>query len=304
MGRRRGSDGPAGVLNLLKPPGMTSHDVVAVVRRLTGQRRVGHTGTLDPGAAGVLVLCLGRATRLAEYVTDGDKAYRAEITFGVSTDSLDAQGAVVGRRPAGHLSAGDVAAALGPLRGEILQVPPMVSAVRVGGERLYERARRGETVARAPRPVTVYSLELREFRPGPEPLAFVDVRCSRGTYVRTLAADLGAALGTGAHLSFLVRTAVGPFALADAITLETLQAAAAAGRAAELCLPVEAAVAHLRQVVVSSAQVTPLQHGRAPAGLTAAAGEAVALLAPDGSLLAVARGQAGPKGLRLEKVLC
>ena len=215
-----------GVLNTLKPPGMTSHDVVDYLRRLTGMRRIGHTGTLDPGACGVLVLCLGHATRIAEFLTERQKGYRAEFTFGVATDSGDAYGAVTQERDASSIDRDRLEAALGKFVGVLDQVPPMVSAVHKGGRRLYERARRGETVEVEPRRVEITECQLLEFSPGPRATALVHVECSKGTYIRALARDLGATLEVGAHASFVLRTRAGRFELAGSLTLEELADAA------------------------------------------------------------------------------
>ncbi|OTA40349.1 MAG: pseudouridine synthase, partial [Symbiobacterium thermophilum] len=247
------------MLNLLKPPGMTSHDVVAFVRRALGVKKAGHTGTLDPGVAGVLPVCVGRATRLAEYIAGSDKAYRAEITFGVATDTQDGFGEVVAEADASHLTRGDVAYALTRFHGPIEQVPPMVSAVKVGGKRLYELARKGVEVEREPRRVFIHRLQLLDFRPGPRPVAYIDVVCSKGTYVRTLAHDLGRFLQVGAHLSYLVRTRSGPFVLAQAATLEEL----AAGKAR--LLPPAAALGDMPRVTVSGRAAARVLHGVAPA---------------------------------------
>jgi tRNA pseudouridine55 synthase len=284
-----------GILNLIKPPGMTSHDVVSVVRRVLGIKKVGHTGTLDPGVAGVLPICVGKATRLAEFITGEDKAYRAEITFGIRTDSQDSFGTVTDERDASHLTRGDIAYNLTHFQGAIMQVPPMVSAVKVGGKRLYELARAGVEVERAPRPVTISRLQLLDFRPGAHPIAFVDVVCSKGTYIRTLAADLGDALGVGAHMSYLVRTRSGPFLLEEGATLEEL----AAGKA-RLLDPVTA-LGSMPRVTVPVAAVARLLHGVAPTLSTGLApGTTLALLSPDGSLLALA--EAIEPGIRLLKV--
>jgi tRNA pseudouridine55 synthase len=247
-----------GILNLLKPPGMTSHDVVNVVRRALGVKKVGHTGTLDPGVAGVLPICVGKATRLAEFVTGEDKAYRAEITFGIETDTQDSFGQITSRRDGSHLTKGDVAYALLKFQGTISQVPPMVSAIKVKGKRLYELAREGVEVERAPRPITIYRAQLLDFRPGAHPLAFVDVVCSKGTYIRTIAADLGAALGVGAHMSYLVRTRSGSFTLAEAATLEELMAGQA-----PLLAPV-AALGSMLRVTIADHLVARLKFGVAP----------------------------------------
>lgn len=234
-----------GVLNVLKPVGMTSHDVVDVLRRLAGQRRVGHTGTLDPGAAGVLVLVVGRATRIAEFLTASDKAYRAELTFGVSTDSGDAFGEVLGTTDASEVKEETVLDLLPQFTGEIQQVPPMTSAVKVGGVRLYERARRGEHIVVAPRQVTVYRFALLRFWPGPHPRALLDVECSKGTYIRALASDLGRALGCGAYASFMLRRRVGRFTLEASRTLEELAAMGEQRRLAECLLTMDEALADL-----------------------------------------------------------
>jgi tRNA pseudouridine55 synthase len=203
-----------GMVVVDKEPGWTSHDVVARVRRIFGQRRVGHAGTLDPDATGILLVGLGRATRLLRFLTALEKTYTAEVVLGVATHTLDASGEVVGTWDMGSVTVEDAAAAASALTGEILQVPPMVSAVKMDGQPLHRLARRGEEVERAPRPVTVHRFEVAE---GPEPgVLSVEVTCSSGTYVRVLAADLGAALGGGAHLRNLRRTRVGSFTEAEA----------------------------------------------------------------------------------------
>src|SRR6266545_3163102 len=207
---------------------MTSHDVVARVRRLAGQRRVGHGGTLDPPATGVLVVALGRATRLLPYLPMEPKRYLAVIAFGAETDTLDAAGTVVAEADAAEVDGPALERALAGFLGVQEQVPPMVSAVKVGGERLYAKARRGETVERKPREVTIHALELRELAGGERPVATVVVTCSGGTYVRALAADLGRALGTLAHLASLRRTAAGSFGEADAHPLAAREASALA----------------------------------------------------------------------------
>jgi tRNA pseudouridine55 synthase len=243
-----------GVLNVLKPAGMTSHDVVDVLRRLRGQRRVGHTGTLDPGAAGVLVLVVGRATRIAEFLTESDKAYRVELTFGIATDSGDAFGKVTSTADASGLSEERVRDVLPQFTGEIEQVPPMTSAVKVAGVRLYERARRGEEIAVAPRRVRIHTLTLLRFWPGARPRALVDVECSKGTYVRVLARDMGVALETGAHASFMLRRRVGRFTLETAHTLEELAALREEGRLAGTLLSMDEALADLPAVDLLPAQ--------------------------------------------------
>ena len=206
----------SGVLILDKPAGVTSHDVVNRVRRRTGCRRVGHAGTLDPMATGVLVVCVGAATRLIEYLQTDPKVYEAVVAFGMETDTQDITGAVIRRSDARHLTDEMIEERLQRFRGPIMQLPPMVSAVHVGGKRLYELARRGIEIERQPREVTVHSLTLLSFEPGPAPTARLRVECSSGTYVRTLAADLGRSLGCGAALAELRRTRAGRFGIEEA----------------------------------------------------------------------------------------
>lgn len=251
-----------GILNVLKPVGMTSHDVVDVVRRFAGTRRVGHSGTLDPGAAGVLVLAIGRATRIAEFLADADKEYRAEITFGRATDSGDVYGETVRETSDVRLEAQHLAAVLPRFMGEIEQVPPMASAVHVGGTRLYEHARRGTAVEVPPRRVRIFRLDLLEFIAGVPARARLHVACSKGTYIRRLCHDIGEALGCGAHASFMVRTRVGRYTLDAALTLEELQAMATAGRFADALQSVDEAMADLPAVELSAVQRRAVMHGQ------------------------------------------
>jgi tRNA pseudouridine55 synthase len=285
-----------GVLVCDKPAGMTSHDVVARVRRLAGQRRVGHGGTLDPPATGVLVLALGRATRLLPYLPMEPKRYLAVVAFGAETDTLDAAGTVTATATAaaGGLGEPAVRAALPGFLGPQLQVPPMVSAVKVGGERLYAKARRGEQVAREARPVTIHALELLAFEPGERPLATLEVTCSGGTYVRALAADLGRAVGALAHLARLRRVAVGRFGERDAHPLAELEALAAAGGRLPLLAPAAALSMAVRPLTAAEAAALANGQSLAPSGHP----EPVAALAPDGRLVAVVQdgdGRARPR---------
>ena len=236
MGRRRRPDDLEGVLVVDKPAGPTSHDVVAAVRRAAGQHRVGHTGTLDPAATGVLVVCLGRAARLVRFLQAGTKTYAARMALGVETTSQDADGEVVATADASHIDERTLCEALTRFQGEIEQVPPMVSALKVGGERLHERARRGEEVDRAPRLVRVHALVLDAFEPGERAEASFLVTCSAGTYVRTIAHDVGRALGVGASLTALRRVANGPFTLDDAHPVDDVVVAGAEGRLPDLLL--------------------------------------------------------------------
>jgi tRNA pseudouridine55 synthase len=282
-----------GVLVVDKPAGMTSAAVVAVARRALGVERIGHTGTLDPMATGVLPLCVGEATKLAGFLLVADKRYEATLVLGVETDTLDAEGAVVRRRDAAAASvtAARLAAAVAARVGAQEQVPPMHSAIKQDGKRLYELARAGLTVERAPRSVTVYSAELVGFDP---PDARLRVHCSKGTYIRSLVADLGDDLGCGAHVSALRRTASGPFELAAALSLDAVQS----GRVEDRLIAPQAALAHLPSARVSNADVARVRDGQRlrwvdvsgrndePSGL-------VVLLTPRGALLALAEVEAG-----------
>ena len=246
----RAGEARNGVCVIDKPAGLTSHDVVAKARRVLGTRKVGHSGTLDPDATGVLVLGIGRATRLLRFLTVLPKAYEAEIVMGIETVSLDASGSVTARHDMSAVTESEVRAAADALTGEILQVPPMVSAVKVGGRRLHQLARAGVEVERTPRPVAVYRFDVEPHQQQPG-IWRVTVECSSGTYVRTLAADLGSALGGGAHLRALRRTAVGTFGLDDARPVEAPE-----------ILPMAAAVRHLASVHVGDEVEADVRHGR------------------------------------------
>ncbi|MDH7480173.1 MAG: tRNA pseudouridine(55) synthase TruB, partial [Syntrophomonadaceae bacterium] len=220
---RRGL-GMDGLVNLLKPPGMSSHDAVNWLRRRLGFKRIGHLGTLDPAAAGVLPLCLGTATRLAEYMAGWDKEYRAEMVLGVVTDSQDTSGEVRSLRPGREVDAKAVREALQRQVGTRRQVPPMVSAVKFEGRRLYKLAREGREVEPPPREITVHFLRLKQVLGGrPFCRVVFDARVSKGTYIRTLCHDIGLELGCGGALAFLVRTRVGPFRLEEAWSREEIE---------------------------------------------------------------------------------
>lgn len=225
-----------------KPAGVTSHDVVDVVRRAVGHQRVGHTGTLDPAATGVLVLCLGRATKLVRFLQAGRKTYAAEVRLGVATTSQDADGEVLATTDASHLDERTVCEALMRFQGTYQQLPPMVSAVKVGGQRLHEAARRGEDVERESREITVDSIVLDGYEAGEHPRLSFLVTCSPGTYVRTLAHDLGELLGVGGSLAGLRRLANGPFVIDEAYDLETVTAAGERGETPQLLIDPAAAV--------------------------------------------------------------
>jgi tRNA pseudouridine55 synthase len=276
--------GPAGFLLVDKPSGWTSHDVVDAARRWLGTRRVGHLGTLDPLATGVLPLAIRAATKLSPYITDDRKSYIGSIEFGVETDTLDAEGQVL-RRHEGALPERDaIELALVGFRGEIEQVPPMYSAVKRAGVPLHRLARAGKQVERAPKKVRIDRVELIAYQ---APIADLEVDCSSGTYVRTLADDLGRLLGCGAHLRNLRRLRSGPFALGQAKTPEQLADAAATGKIDQYLIPAVAALG-LEIVQLGQEEARRVEHGcevGAPARL--AAGGRVAALEPGGELLAV-----------------
>jgi tRNA pseudouridine55 synthase len=255
-----------GVLVVDKPSGMTSHDVVAVVRRAAGQRKVGHTGTLDPDATGVLVVCLGRATRLVRFLQAGRKTYHAEMVLGRATSTQDAAGEVLAEVDAGHVTEAMLCSALTGFVGDIEQVPPMVSAVKVGGERLHEKARRGEVVEREPRRVTVHDLVLEDFEPGTAPAASFLVTCSAGTYVRTIAHDVGDLLGVGGSLTALRRLANGAFTSDEAVPLDEVRALGERDALAEALLTGPAMVRGMQHVEVPADALPALATGgRLPA---------------------------------------
>ncbi|MBB3085759.1 tRNA pseudouridine55 synthase [Geodermatophilus sabuli] len=279
---------------------MTSHDVVARARRVLSVRRVGHAGTLDPMATGLLVLGVGAATRLLGYVGGHDKTYEATIRLGQSTVTDDREGEVLTTTSAGHLDDAAVAAALAAQTGPLLQVPSSVSAVKVAGRRSYDRVRAGEEVVLEPRAVTVHGIDVhRTTRPRPDVVDVeVTVRCTAGTYIRAIARDAGAALGVGGHLTALRRTASGPFSVADAAAVEDAGAALAAGGGAGVLGLTDAARAVFPERVLAEAEATALGYGqRVPAtgapGLHAAvdgAGRLVALVEDAGSTARVVVG--------------
>lgn len=250
----------SGILNVNKPGGMTSHDVVMYVRRLTGQRRVGHAGTLDPMATGVLLLCLGQATRVAEYLTAGRKRYRAVVRLGISTDTYDAEGSVTQSVGFSDLSQAQILGALAAFQGTIQQVPPPFSAIKQNGRRLYELARRGMPVQVPPRTVEIDRIDLIAWE---SPDLTLDVTCSPGTYVRSLAHDLGQRLGVGGHLAALTRSASGRWVLREAATLDGLKQAVEAGTWAQLVHPLDAALHDFERVDLSSDSAQRVSQGQA-----------------------------------------
>lgn len=276
----------SGFLNINKPLGITSHDVVALVRRSLkqhgfGKVKVGHAGTLDPLATGVLVICLGAATRLSDDVMHGEKQYRATLKFGETTDTYDAEGVVTQTRDASALTLSQIEAVLPSFTGDILQVPPMYSAIKKDGKKLYDLARDGQTIEREPRAVTIRTLEIIAWD---NPTLVLDVTCSAGTYIRSLAYDLGEALGTGAHLTGLIRTYSGAFSLEHALTLETLQNTA---DWQPLLTPMQTALPQLPTLTITEEQARNLRFGRS-LPYTGQNERCLAVL-PSGELVAVLR---------------
>jgi tRNA pseudouridine55 synthase len=270
---------PEGLLLIDKPQGLTSHDAVAVVRRVLHTKKVGHSGTLDPMATGLLVMGVGRATRLLRFLGDLPKTYEGTMRLGVETTTLDAEGEVTREAPV-SAAAQDVEKAMAALLGDSMQTPPAYSAVKVGGRKLYEAARKGEHLEAAARPIHVEAFELLRYR---DDRASFRVRCGGGTYVRVLAADVGAALGCGAHLSSLRRTEVGPFDVREAVAPDD----------ARQPLPIALAVAHLPRLDLDPEEAVAATHGRVlgPAGLAGP----YAVYAPGGRVVGVYEDE-GPKG--------
>jgi tRNA pseudouridine55 synthase len=274
-----------GLLVVDKQAGWTSHDVVAKLRGIYGQKRVGHAGTLDPDATGVLLVGLGRVTRLLRFLQEAGKTYRARVVFGIATDSLDASGAVLERAEM-PITREQLEQTVPAFVGDIEQVPPMVSAIKVGGRKLYELAREGVEIERKPRAVRIDSLEVVDFEAGPFPEATLLVECSTGTYIRSLAADVGSALGGCAHLKELRRLRVGPFTVDDAHTLDVI-----AAEPDPLVLTAADAVRDLERVEADAELARAIAHGAtfaSPALLTDSSGPGpFAVVDQSGTLLAV-----------------
>ncbi len=282
-----------GFLVIDKPAGITSHDVVSRVRRILGTRKVGHTGTLDPFATGVLPVAVNDGTKAIPFLDEGIKCYEALMQLGVSTDTLDMTGKVLCECDFSSVSEQQLLGVFKSFTGPIFQIPPMYSAIKQGGQPLYKLARMGQEVERAARPVSIHSIELLSFTP---PFVSIRVTCSKGTYVRTLADDIGAMAGCGAALKELRRTASGPFEISAAHTLEELECAAREGRETSLCITPFDSLAHLPDIPLTDAGVAKLSFGRSPLwSETTIEGETLSgeiqfvRLSHNGALVAVAR---------------
>ncbi|WP_317854194.1 tRNA pseudouridine(55) synthase TruB [Chakrabartyella piscis] len=247
-----------GILNIYKEKGFTSHDVVAIVRRELHTKKVGHTGTLDPDAEGVLPICVGKATKLSDLIMDGHKSYRAILGLGVTTTTEDASGEVLEEKPV-DFDEEKIRAAIAKFIGEIEQIPPMYSAIKVNGKKLYELAREGKEIERKTRKITIHDIRIRQFLPPNQ--VEIDVDCTKGTYIRTLCADIGKALGCGGHMATLLRTGTGNFKLEDAVKLDKLKELAAEDRVSEIFLSMEDALSDLPKVVVSETSTKFLYNG-------------------------------------------
>lgn len=282
-----------GIFNVLKPPGMTSHDVVGALRKILHMKKIGHGGTLDPLAAGVLPVFTGMATRFLEYAAHEEKSYRAELTFGFQTDTGDTEGAVIAESPVRDLTAEEIEAALASFRGEGTQIPPMYSAISVGGTKLYKLARQGIEVKREPRPITLYELEKVDYT---GKILVFDVTCSKGTFIRTLCEDLAAKLGMKGTMSFLLRRRAGVFRLEDAHTLQEI-----AADPEGCCMGVEPILAGFPKKIVNALQGRRIAQGVATTlpGLTE--GTLYQLWTRDGVLVGLARAVDGR--LRAHKII-
>ncbi len=248
-----------GILNINKPAGKTSLEIVALVRRWSRQRHIGHAGTLDPGATGVLPICLGQAARVSPFIVAAHKTYQAEIELGVSTDTYDAAGKVTQRVDPSHIIREQVEGVFPSLRGTILQKPPMYSALKHQGERLYKLARAGITVERGERKAEVFRLELLQWQP---PLFTIEVECGKGTYIRSLAHDLGQSIGCGAHLRRLVRLRCGPFDINDSLTIPQLEDSFRHNYWQDLLYPMDVVLEHWIAAIVSKEKEHAIRNGR------------------------------------------
>ena len=293
-----------------KPAGITSHDVVSRVRRILGIKKVGHTGTLDPFATGVLPIAVNDGTKAIPFLDEGSKTYEALLHLGVTTDTLDMTGTVISESDSSHVTSERFISSLSHFTGAISQIPPMYSAIKQNGQPLYKLARQGMDVERKARDVEIYSLELLSFD---LPYVAVRVVCSRGTYVRSLADDIGRTLGCGAALQQLRRTSSGPFAIADAITLAYLESAAGEGSVKDQCLSPMMALGHLPEIPLTASGVEGLRFGMSPswnatfmAAPLVCTEETAVRLTSDGQLVAVAVLLPRPgadAGIKLKRVL-
>jgi tRNA pseudouridine55 synthase len=286
-----------GIINILKPPGMTSHDVVAFVRRNLKVKKVGHTGTLDPGVSGVLPICLGKATKIAQFLTDDDKVYRGELTLGKITSTQDGFGEVLVEKDPSNITTEDINLVIKGFLGKIEQIPPMVSAVKHQGKRLYELAREGIEVERKARIVTIKDIKIIYIKDlqTKSPRILMDIKCTKGTYIRTLFNDIGEKLGVGGYMSFLIRTQTGQYSIDSAVTLEELILAQEAHEIEKIVQPIGSGLPNLPTVIVKSQAIESIKHGN-PVFLPGVQspvedieiGKLVKLFSPNEEILAIA----------------
>ena len=247
-----------GIFSINKPAGITSHDVVARVRKLLKQKRVGHAGTLDPLASGVLPICVGQATRVAEFLSESGKAYQAVVVFGTATDTYDAEGTVTATASTSEITFHMIEEAIEHFRGPLMQYPPRYSAIKIQGQPAYKRARAGETIELEPRSVVIYSLEILEWNP---PRLTLNIECSKGTYIRSLAHDLGIQVGCYAYLDSLIRTRSGPFTLSESISLEQFAEAVKTDSIQRYAFPIDKAIEQYPIIELDAETVEHVKHG-------------------------------------------
>lgn len=247
-----------GIINVYKEKGYTSHDVVAILRKIAGQKKIGHTGTLDPDATGVLPVCLGRATKVCDLLTDHDKTYETVLLLGKTTDTQDISGEILKEHPTDHLNDAEVIKVIENFKGTYDQIPPMYSALKVNGKKLYELAREGKTVERKSRKVTIYQIHIKKIQ---LPRVRMEVTCSKGTYIRTLCHDIGNRLGTGGCMEELTRTKVGRFELKDSLKLEELSDLAQNGRLEDALIPLDQMFSELQSVVPAEKYISKAYNG-------------------------------------------
>lgn len=247
-----------GIINVYKEKGYTSHDVVAILRKIAGQKKIGHTGTLDPDATGVLPVCLGRATKVCDLLTDHDKTYETVLLLGKTTDTQDISGEILKEHPTDHLNEAEVIKVIENFKGTYDQIPPMYSALKVNGKKLYELAREGKTVERKSRKVTIYQIHIKKIQ---LPRVRMEVTCSKGTYIRTLCHDIGNRLGTGGCMEELTRTKVGRFELKDSLKLEELSDLAQNGRLEDALIPLDQMFSELQSVVPAEKYISKAYNG-------------------------------------------
>lgn len=247
-----------GIINVYKEKGYTSHDVVAILRKIAGQKKIGHTGTLDPDATGVLPVCLGRATKVCDLLTEHDKTYEAVLLLGKTTDTQDISGEILKEQPTDHLNEAEVTKVIENFKGTYDQIPPMYSALKVNGKKLYELAREGKTVERKSRKVTIYQIHIKKIQ---LPRVRMEVTCSKGTYIRTLCHDIGNRLGTGGCMEELTRTKVGRFELKDSLKLEELRDLAQNGRLEDALIPLDQMFSELQSVIPAEEYISKAYNG-------------------------------------------